>query len=187
MIINLRGANGAGKSTVVTRIMELYATKQPQLVDGRRQPLLYDLSHESHRPLAVLGHYEIACGGCDTIKTVDEVFRLVYDYDSLGYDVLFEGIMVQDDRTRMIKLKNHVGRENVLVIGLKTDIEECLAAVRKRREERGNEKPLDEKNTRDRAKRVTRTLDFLADNGVPVKRLDREAAYLMVKEVLGWS
>ena len=180
--INIRGTGGSGKSTVVKRIMELYgAHRRPEFVDGRKRPIRYQLGGLP-APLVVLGHYETACGGCDTIKTVDQVYQEVRGALEINCHVLYEGIMCQDDVRRAVELsKEH----KLHVIRLSTPIEECLAGIRARREARGEEKPLNEKNTRGRYESVIRTCARLVAQGVSVEVLDRETAFVRVRELLG--
>jgi hypothetical protein len=41
----------------------------------------------------IVGAYETACGGCDTIDTQDEVMKTIEDYAKLG-SVVFEGVIL---------------------------------------------------------------------------------------------
>lgn len=180
MIVNIRGTGGSGKSTLVRRVMELYWLREPLMMEGRRRPYGYRLRAEGRRTLYVVGHYETACGGGDTIKTVDEVFLGVEREARLGHDVLFEGIMSQDDVRRTIGLKDL----GLLIVMLTTPVAECLDAIRARRATRPNAPPLKEHKTVTRAATVRRSCDRLAAAGVSVERLDREAAFQRVKELL---
>lgn len=190
-IINLRGTSGSGKSTVVTRVMDLYPRREPIPRFKGKRPAGYILGGPDMTDLLVPGHYEIACGGCDTLKTVDEVYDMIRLHlkAQAEIDVLYEGIMVQDDVRRAVELDRWM-RESVAVHGeepgeedrlhvirLTTPIEECLAAVRARREARGEERPLNEKNTRGRHETQVRVAGRLRAAGVAVEELSREAAY----------
>lgn len=186
MIVNVRGTGGSGKSTVVKRIMELYSDKTPVLVDGRKQPYYYYLTDDdTRRSLVVPGHYEIPTGGCDTIKTVDEVYAILDKAVESKRDAIFEGIIAQDDVTRAVNFANRIGRENFLVIVLSTPLDACIAAINDRRAAKGNTEPVDPKNTTNRAKRVTQIASRLKDSGLTVEKLDREAAFLRAKRALG--
>lgn len=186
MIINLRGTGGSGKSTVVRRIMELYPEKEPIHVPKRKQPLYYKLKDDSRpflRPLAVIGHYETPCGGCDTITKIDEVYDAIGSLNHNGFDVLYEGIIVQDDIRRCIEVhRNYPGA--VIVIGLTTNIDTCLASIQARRDARADVRLLNPANTLSRAKRVKQRMSSLKDAGVKTEWHDREGAYLRVKELL---
>jgi len=180
MILNIRGTSGSGKSTLVVKVMDTFFKKTPIMINGRRQPYGYWCRTPGQTPLYVPGHYEIACGGCDTIKTPGQVYDMIRGMleGNEPCNVLYEGIMVQDiSIAKDIQVCRELG---ITVLGLKTPIDECLAAVRSRRAEKGNDKPLDPTNTISRAKAVTRKLDRLADAGVKVKRLSREDALAFV-------
>ena len=75
------------------------------------------------------------------------------------------------------------------VIQLTTSLEECLASVQARREERaraaGKEtKPLNPDNTVAKWHGTMRGSELLQKSGVPVEFLDREAAFLRARELL---
>lgn len=188
-VINVRGTGGSGKSTLVKNIMALYPDKVEGFIPGRKQPILTNLSGNGRRTLVVPGHYNTACGGCDTVKTVDQVYEIVQDAAARGCDVLYEGIMVMDDTKRADKLARD---PNVVmfIIGLTTPAEDCVKAIQDRRDARGETKPLNPKNTVDRAKRCEAGLDKLKGmkkfNGVgaTVERWSREAAFSRVKRLL---
>lgn len=179
MVVNIRGTSGAGKSHLVRSIMALYEFQTANYKEGRRQPISYLFKREDGEPLFVPGHYNTPTGGCDTISKPDDVYELVKDGANQG-DVLFEGIMVGDDVRRCAELsKEH----KVLVIALNTPIEECLAGVQSRRDTRGDDRPLDPKNTIDRARRLkTSMMPRLKDAGVETLWLSRQEAFEKVKE-----
>lgn len=181
-ITNIRGTGGSGKSTLVRRVMDLYPERLPGLREGRRRPVSYGLTGGDRRPLVVLGHYETPCGGCDTLKTVDEVYDLVRQAVGHGTDVLYEGIMVADDVRRAVELSRDP-RVDLQVILLTTPVDLCLAAINERRAARDDQAaPVDPKNTRARAERHLRAVLRLKDAGVRTLRLDREAAYTHMLE-----
>lgn len=182
MLINIRGTSGAGKSHLVRRVMDCYAGRDEVRVDGRKQPLYYNMTG-APRPLRVLGHYNTACGGCDTIKTPDQVYELLTAAVADGHDVLYEGIMVQDDVRRCVDVNRSL--QPVRVIWLSTPIEECLRGVRSRREARGDDRPLNERNTRERARRLEGIVSRLRAAGVAVDELDREDAFDLCCYLLG--
>jgi len=156
----------------------------PIFVEGRHQPLACLCNSINHRSLYVPGHYNTAAGGCDTLKTIDQVYELVEAAAETGHDVLFEGIMFQDGR--LSRFMEFYRKWNPTVIELTTSIQECLAGVQERRDARGDLRPLDPKNTIARAERVRRGCSRIRDAGGKVLKLDREAAYQECLRVLGW-
>lgn len=189
MIVNLRGTSGAGKSTVVREVVRAYTPGGIEYLglQGRRQP--YGYIHTALRAgisrLYVPGHYETPCGGCDTIKTVDEVYALVTRYAAEGFDVLYEGIMVQDDVRRAIEF-SAVYKADFQVVALDTPIDVCLAGIQSRRDTKGDARPLNPKNTISRAKSVDRNMIKLAEAGVMTWTLSRETAPDTILKWFGW-
>lgn len=188
MVINIRGTGGSGKSTVVKRIMALYSARTPYYIEGRKQPLYTVCIHPRVGELELLvpGHYNVACGGCDTLKGPQHVYDIIKEFGTnMHRHVLFEGIMVGDDVKRAVDL--HLSdRGQFQVIVLSTPVDECLRSIEARRAEKGNEKPLDPANTIDRDKRLRKSMvPRLKDSGVPVFSLDREAAFQHVRGAFG--
>lgn len=182
--INLRGTGGAGKSTIVRTLMDRYANKGTEFVEGRRQPISYFLSSPGMTSLTVLGHYETACGGCDTITSPDEVYRLVHQSLDAGHNVVFEGIIIGDDVTRAVDLKKRLGAD-FHVIALNTPLDVCMAGIQSRRDARGDTRPLSDKNTRSRADRLKRIMARLKDANVNAKWMSREEALAECLNLLG--
>ena len=141
MIINIRGTSGTGKSTLVTRLMkqhevvdtlEAYVLGKRDLVGPRTKmkTVGYTLNNGVH----IVGRYETKCGGCDTIKTQDQVFNLVTTADNHFKHVIFEGLLTCNSYGRWKDLANETP---FFFLFLDTSIEVCLDAVVARRIERG--------------------------------------------------
>lgn len=185
MIINVRGTSGSGKSTLVREIMGLYEAKAPQFVSGRKRPLGYILSDSSMKlPLAVVGHYETPCGGCDTIPQMERIFELVRWSHNQGYNVLFEGLLISADSKRTLELAK-TGYP-LRVVALNTPIEVCLSGINDRRVKRMGDDytPVNPKNTESKHKGVRSSMAKLQANNVDAVWADRERAYEIVKELL---
>jgi hypothetical protein len=133
--------------------------------------------------LYVPGHYETPCGGCDTIAKPDTVYGLVRQAVEAGHDVLFEGVIVQDDVRRCVEL-HHDFPGAVLVIFLDVDVDQCIASVKARRNERGDDRPFDSSNTTKRAAKMPRMAQRLQDAGIEVRHADRANALDTVLRLL---
>lgn len=184
--VNIRGTGGSGKSTLVRRVMDQYSRRRPVHVPKRKRPIGYELVGSGLPPLFVPGHYETACGGCDTIKTPNEVYELVWKAAEDEKCVLYEGIMVMDDVQRAVAFSQ---AHPLLVVGLTTPIDVCLRSIEDRRREaaqaKGQEpKTLDPTNTRTRAERQVRILLRLEAAGVRVERTGRDDAFTLVMDRL---
>lgn len=192
MIINVRGTSGSGKSTLMRSVMDQFPSREPIHVAGRKRPLYYKLwaeqpgADDPEPDLVVLGHYDTACGGCDTIPTTDMTYDLVLEaHYMLGAHVLYEGLLISSDAQRTIDLMRNVGNQQLLVVELATTLEECLASVNQRRAARDPDlPPVDPKNTTAKWKGVQSSGAKLREAGVPYEVLDRDAALARVLEVL---
>lgn len=199
MIVNLRGPSGSGKSTAVRAIMARYsdnwtphylANLQEQLrqelvnvwgLDKRKQPLYYTASNGG-RKLAVVGHYESPCGGCDTIKEPDCLFHIIRTLADQGYDVLWEGLLMSMDFKRTVPLsKIHP----TIIIGMDVPLDVCLDSINQRRWARNPElPPVPVTNTTNKWKGTRQTIKRLADAGLETVWLDREQTVERALEAL---
>lgn len=193
--INIRGTGGSGKSTLVKRVLELYPNHANITEKGRKRAMATchwfapgDGAPAVRSGLFVPGHYETACGGCDTVKTVDKVYEMVRAATlGDGNNAVYEGIMVMDDVTRAVTFDQELKKlkSKLVVVSLTTSIEECLEGIRARKEARGDPKPLNEKNTRERMKRQVNSLHRLKQAGVELRKLSRDDAFIQIRELLG--
>lgn len=189
MIINIRGTSGSGKSYIIHNLKKLYIP-YPIMMEGRKRPIGYRWECPGKPPVFIVGHYETACGGCDTVKTLDQVFQLVKDYHQMGTagygeaHVIFEGLLISADVKRTAEL--HTLGLPLTVISLDTPLQVCLDGITQRRQEKGNEKPVNPKNTESKFKAVVKTTRDLAAQGVDCHTLNREDALKKVMGILGW-
>lgn len=185
VIINVRGTSGAGKTTLINEILGQYPVKTPVVIPGRKQPLYYILSGREGQPdLALLGHYESPCGGCDTIgKWIPDItppriidgeepnsyhltFGLVRKFIAEGKDVVFEGLLLSGDVRHTKALYTDGLALQVVCINIPVD--DCIASVKARRTAAGNTKEFNEKNTRDKHTLLQKCITKLREAGVKV-------------------
>lgn len=147
MIINLRGAHGTGKSTIVRKVMAMYGRREPIYIDtGRRIPIGYVCypKNKRDRPLFVCGSYEHPTGGgCDNVPGVDLIFKHIRRYAKLDMDVLFEGIVAQHSTPNALRLHD---RYDLRVILLRIGLKRALRSVEQRRRARGETKTFNPEN-----------------------------------------
>lgn len=174
MIINIRGTSGSGKSWVVRRVMEDYGFWNGFYVPGRKQPLYH--YPEDGRSIAVLGHYNSPCGGCDTIGSAKQVYTLIQKL-SQAKVIIAEGLLLSED----VKWSSYL--KDLRVIFLTTSIEQCITQIEARRKEAGNDKPLNRYNTENRVGVIERARVKLLTAGVDCRRLSAEQAPEMI---LSW-
>jgi hypothetical protein len=159
MIINIRGTHGSGKSTIVKQIMDRY-NATAIIAEGSRKPEGY-MMESCAGQLFVVGPYETACGGCDAIQPYSLIWPRVVDYAQRGH-VLFEGALVSSSYGNIGRDSEVYGTQFVFAF-LDTPLEVCLDRIRKRREAKGNMKPLDPKNTKYKYDNIAKSLPKIRD------------------------
>lgn len=189
MIINIRGTSGSGKSTVVTSLMDQASQKLRVMQKGRKQPLGYIVTVPGATGrIAIPGHYETACGGCDTLPSYDFIYQKVEGGILCEGHVVFEGLLVSEETKRMIELHKAwkegrlPSRAEPRVIFVNTPVEVCLESIRTRRAARGDERPLKEDNTRNRIATIVRACQKLGEAGIQVVETDRAGAASLVAD-----
>lgn len=175
MNFNVRGTSGSGKSTVMMDVMHGLGPWGTQMVGYRKQPLYY----YNKQDVVVLGHYNSPCGGCDTIGSAGEVYKLLKELENgTNYGrrrrFLMEGLLLSEDTKWCSQL------EDVTYLYLTTSLEQCLAQIKERRAKAGNEKPLNPENTSKRVKVVERSRLKLLELGKVCKRVSPEQAVRII-------
>ena len=176
MIIQVRGTSGSGKTTVVRKVMERMGDWEPFYKEGRRKPLGY-----TWPGCMVLGHYEIDCGGCDTIGSAPKVYDTIIELKPKIH-VLSEGLLWSEDVKWSLALTEQ-GYE-VRALFLATEPEECLRRVTIRQKGR---KPIDPARVRRKLMTRVETIDRararLVNSGIYCRRLSLEQS---IKRILSW-
>lgn len=198
MIIQIRGTSGSGKTWVMNKVLSRYLViEQPTYEvrghytdlklpcgppryswtsiykEGRKQPMYY-VNHDER--LAVLGHYNSACGGCDNVGSARAVYELIQEVQTEwpGYRIVCEGLLLSEDVKWSSQLKD------LRVIFLTTPTPDCLTNIEHRRKLVGNDKPLNPKNTENRVGVIERARLKLTDYGVLCRRAPSQQAYKLI-------
>lgn len=129
-------------------------------IAGRRQPIALTFPD---RNLCVVGHYDVTCGGADTIKSKDKCYEVAQEALDNGYNVLLEGIFLSVELHRTVALaRAGVDRHDVFI---DIDMENCIEAVQQRRLAEG--KAIKElKQMEPFHRRIMRTRDRLLEAGI---------------------
>lgn len=181
MIINLRGTSGSGKSYLAKKLMACYQQREPVFVPNRKRPWGYCCHRNDGAGLYVVGHYDMPCGGGDTIQGLDRIYESVTAAADTGQDVLYEGLIIQSDIRRAVELSK---RHPLLVVIIDEPLEVCLAAIEGRRRARGDARPLNPRNTISKMETIPRQAERLKEGGVDVRRLNRADALAACLEAL---
>ena len=143
-IVSLRGTHGSGKSYVVKSILDRYSGKV-ESKDERGKALTYQVKLHNGSSLYVVGNYEHACGGCDSIQPYSRIWPIVERLAKLGH-VLFEGALVSSSYGNIGRASEVYGNRMVFAF-MDTPVDVCLQRVTDRRKARGDARPLNPKNT----------------------------------------
>ena len=176
-IVSIRATHGAGKSSIVTKIMDKYGA-DPVEVAAPGQAKFKVVGYHvllpggaGQRPLFIVGPYKTACGGCDAIQPYSDILPLVRKYADRGWHVLLEGALVSSSYGSVGHLLNEYAPDSVFAF-LDTPLEECLARIARRRAAKGNFEPVNPKNTTVKFENVARTKDQMARLGSAVRIVD---------------
>lgn len=137
-LINIRGTNGTGKSTLMRNYIGDFKRLEYQVTSGRTIKVLQNGNRY------ILGDYTRDCGGLDTFKTLDEVRECVRHYIALG-DVFMEGMMYSTLYSTPAAIDDEItalGHEYYWV-HLDVPVEVCIQSTVERRVKNGNFKDFD--------------------------------------------
>ena len=177
-VLDVRGTHGSGKSWVMHQLLERF--DHEPIVEGGEH-----LGYHLEKPdAALLGKYSNVCGGCDGIKSADEVVRRVRLFNERFNYVLLEGILVAHTYKRYAELAREIGDYRFLF--LSTPLKTCVARTVKRRKDRGNTKPFNPKHLTNDFRQIWINLrPRMRDEGFTVVELDWKNPMPRVLEELG--
>lgn len=168
VLVNVRGCNGAGKSTIPMSMMDDPKMYVHEIVgsDGKR---ISAITVFPSYGWVALGTYFNKTGGLDTLKN-NAVTKLTLFAALDGfpeYDVLMEGIMASTIRSTYIDLfhevENYYGKKRlkVIVVSLLPPVDVALSRVY----ERNGGKPINEAAVAGKWNTVARNVAEFADAG----------------------
>ncbi|WP_210526641.1 hypothetical protein [Rubellimicrobium arenae] len=196
LVINPRGTSGAGKTWLVREVMAAScragAAAMPVCRKGRHRPIAWRFAPTwRQRPLAVIGHYDAARGGTDTIPQtdggLDEAFRLARSLATEGHDVLIEGYQLSGEveRTTVLAQAQAARERRLHVLWLDVPLERCVRnVVSRRRAGRGAYQAI-ERTVRAGHDALATACQALRHEGVDIERLDSGAALHRTLALLG--
>lgn len=187
VLANIRGCNGAGKSTIPMSMMDDPEMYIHEIIgsDGKR---ISSLTVFPTYGWVALGTYFNKTGGLDTLKN-NEITRMTL-YAALDgfpeYNVLMEGIMASTIRSTYIDLfhevENYYHELKVIIISLLPPIEVAISRVY----QRNGGKPIKEDAVRGKWDTVARNVKYFADAGFTSVRVNsaKVAKHKMLKAFL---
>ena len=145
-IVNIRGCNGSGKTTIVRRFLDRLPVTALGGKPGRPAGYRVDATAWGiQTPVYVIGSYENTCGGTDGINTQEEIVKRVTQAYAHGH-VLVEGLLMSKSSDGGLTAPALRGMGAIFAF-LDTPWDTCLERVLARRAAAGNDKPFDPNKT----------------------------------------
>ena len=183
VIVNISGTSGSGKSTVVRRLLEV-SRPHTTVTDGKRE--IGRIIQVGNKPVFVAGRYGFHdTAGCDVIKDVEFWYRTIYEQAEHN-NVVYEGLFVMNHKRSQDLMRNLYWGTTMHVINLTTPWETCLLGINNRRAAKGKGRFTgDIDNVKGHIVRARNFAHKLSELGASVYHLDREAAVVKLKELVG--
>lgn len=144
VLVNIRGCNGSGKSTIPLSMMDDPLLSTDDLWDKNGKRISTVTIFPTYGWVA-LGKYSNVCGGLDTIKSID-IVRRTLQYALIRYptyDVIMEGILCSttySSYSEMFHWAENAYSVQPIILSLMPPVEVCLARI----QERNGGKPIKE-------------------------------------------
>lgn len=173
VLVNIRGCNGAGKSTIPMSMMddpEMYVHE----IRGSDDKRISSITVFPSYGWVALGTYFNKTGGLDTLKNNDITRMTLYAaLDGFPeYNVLMEGIMASTIRSTYIDLFHEVEEYyddlKVIIISLLPPVEVAISRVYSR----NGGKPIQEEAVRGKWETVARNVSAFSEAGFTSLRVD---------------
>jgi len=176
VLVNIRGCNGAGKSTIPMMMGDDPNTYE-ESVHGAKGGAPYITIYPQLGWLA-LGTYHGKTGGMDTFKN-NEMTKLAFDYawkKYPQYDIVMEGVIASTVKSTYKDLfKDYEGimgtdyvERKIIIMNFLPPVETCIARVY----DRNGGKPIKEEQVRSKWRTVNRNALYFKEHGFTSLRLD---------------
>ena len=169
VLVNIRGCNGAGKSTIPLSMMD-----DPKMevigIQGGKRPYLTVFPTYGW---VALGTYFNKTGGLDTYKNNLETRQALFA--ALNYtemDVLMEGVIASTIKSTYVDLFRDLQKDSfkrkIIIMSFLPPIETCLERIYQRN---GN-KPIKEEQVKGKWRTVDRNVEYFRQQGFTSLRID---------------
>jgi hypothetical protein len=151
------------------------------MLDDKGKIWAYNLQNRIY----VLGRYETPTGGCDGIRTQEEICAGIRQLSALG-SVVFEGFLISGMHARYRKLEDELNPTHHWIWAcLDTPLDKCIEQTIKRRAARGNTKDFNPANLKVTFRAVITTRQALEKDGRDVRTLPHQSPLASLIEWLG--
>lgn len=179
-LINIRGTNGSGKTTAIRSVMLEHTMLPWVLREGKKEHILGYVSQDLR--IGIVGKYTTTCGGCDTIKTQDEIKQRILELKKILKPegvILFEGVLVSTIFKPWYEFaKEHFG--GMTWAYLDTPLGVCLSRI----QERNGGKPIKEELVAQKIKTIGATRKKAVEAGEEVLDIDHHNVFSTVRSLV---
>jgi ABC-type dipeptide/oligopeptide/nickel transport system ATPase component len=182
-IVNIRGTSGSGKSTIARTFLDNLPHEPLPDATGKVKGYRVDATAAGLKePLYIVGRYESACGGGDTLKSENEAATLCATAQPNGH-VLLERMLTSGSGPKGEFASTFLGTGKITYAILDTPLDVCLERVLARRTEREDARPFNPENTNNKYRQTHRAATMLRDAGEDVRDIDHTDAFKAVLRI----
>lgn len=180
MIINIGGAFGSGKSTIVRQIISCYEIIETSYINNKKGIGYVCSSKDIEKPLRVMGLYSgpelYSGGGCDNLKFGKGSLNITYNLIKLSpyENIIYEGTII-NSVPKLTELHNE--GYPITVIFIELSLEDCIKSILERRERNLEKKPFNPKETIQKHTCIKNRIKKLKRLGVNVLVLNRSETF----------
>lgn len=177
LLVNIRGTNGSGKSTIPRAIIrhdknveyrvQAYSDAKVELVICHTYKIIF------------VGRYHTQCGGLDTIDTTqhveDAIWCAVRQQDCKGYTIVCEGILASTVKSTYARIFTELSQSHwqikPIVLFLDPPLDVCLQRIYAR----NGGKTINEGLVEAKLKTLHRQFGYFKEQGIQESRWDNSA------------
>ena len=182
-LVNIRGCNGAGKSTVPLSMIasDPLTFELTWEIDGKIKPIATVCPKFK---FAFIGYYHSKTGGMDILSSTQIIKDATRKLWNTNYHILMEGIIASTVRQTYIDLFTDLSRElgnrEVIIYNILPPLEVCLQRI----QERNGGKLIKEKLVEDKWRTVMRNAEHFKNAGF--KSLILDNSVITKEQTLDW-
>ena len=164
VLVNIRGCNGAGKSTIPLSMMDDHRMRIIGIGPNGSRPFM--TMFPTYGWIA-LGTYFNKTGGLDTYKNNDETKRALDTALGFNMDILMEGVIASTIKSTYSELFKNLDRK-VIIMSFLPPFEVCLERIY----ERNGGKPIKEEQVLSKYRTVERNVEYFKQQGLTSLRIN---------------
>lgn len=165
-LVNIRGCNGAGKSTIPKQMLYTDPTSFEIYINTFSGHKKFIATVFPKYNFIALGHYHSNTGGMDTLSDTQQIKDLTSMFWECNFNLLLEGIMASTVRQTYIDLFQEMNqiqktKREVIIYNLVPPLDLCLQRI----QERNGGKQIKEDSVESKWKTIQRNIPYFKEAG----------------------